>query len=75
MAERNLTKKDVEKLCFVRKSLVEGTACTIEKGRCVSFLDDVLEPKCAVCRRVIGEDLVVVNERKMHVSCRSKYRN
>ena len=74
MTINSLTKKDIEKIEFVRKSINDGKACTIDKNTCSSFLDSILEPKCCICREIITENLVIVNERKMHASCSSKYK-
>lgn len=74
MDETVLTKKDIEKLVYIRESINEGLACTVNKNECILALDSVLEPKCCVCRRVIEDNLVIVNERKMHAGCRSKYK-
>ena len=74
MDQLNLTQKDIEKLKFVLDSLNKGNACTIDKSTCISFLDSIINPKCAVCRGLISDDIVVVNDRKMHGSCRKKYR-
>ena len=45
MKINSLTKKDIEKIEFVRKSINDGKACTIDKNTCSSFLDSILEPK------------------------------
>ncbi len=74
MDDSVLTKKDIEKLVYVRKSVNDGLACTINKNECILALDSVLEPKCCVCRQVIESNPIIINERKMHASCRSKYK-
>jgi hypothetical protein len=74
MVDLTLTQKDIEKLKLVRKSINDGLACTVDKNECISSLDGIIEPKCCVCRRVIVGELMIVNERKMHAACRSRYK-
>lgn len=70
----DLTVKDIEKLYMVFEKIEKGTATTYDKPACLEALTSVLEPKCAVCRKEIKEFMVVVNDRKMHEKCRSKYK-
>ncbi|MBD3389235.1 MAG: hypothetical protein GF416_09080 [Candidatus Altiarchaeales archaeon] len=69
-----LTEKDIERLKKVLEAIQKGTATTYDKPTCIEALNAVLDPKCAVCRGPIDDDLVVVNERKMHQKCRSRYK-
>ncbi len=69
-----LTGKDAEKLKAVRDAIEGGTATTYDKKACLEALNSILEPKCAVCRKPIEGNMVVVNERKMHEGCRSRYK-
>lgn len=69
-----MTEKDVKKLEYILKSIKEGNACTLDKNNCILALESIIEPKCCVCRKIIDEGLIVVNERKMHERCRSRYK-
>jgi hypothetical protein len=69
-----LTQKDIEKLRGVLESVKKGTSSTYEKQANIEALSAILDPKCAVCRNPIEDDQVVVNDRKMHEKCRSKYK-
>jgi hypothetical protein len=69
-----LTKKDIEKLKEVLDHIEKGTATTYDKQFCQEAINAILNPKCAVCRSPITECLVIVNDRKMHEKCRSKYK-
>ena len=70
----DLTDKDIERLKSVLESIEKGTATTYDKPACIEALKGILEPKCAVCRKSISDDMLVLNERKMHEACRSKYK-
>lgn len=74
MVDKTLTVKDEERLEFIIDSINKGLACTVDKNTCISHLDGILKPKCCVCRGIIGANLIVINDRKMHESCRSRYR-
>ena len=69
-----LTQKDLERLKKLLKDIEDGTATTYEKPASIEALKSILEPKCAVCRRLIDKEMVVVNDRKMHSSCKSRYK-
>jgi hypothetical protein len=69
-----LTKKDEERIKKVLDYVDKGTATTYDKQYCIDTLNAILEPKCAVCRGIINEKMVVVNDRKMHEKCRSRYK-
>jgi hypothetical protein len=69
-----LTAKDIERLNKILEAITKGTATTYDKIYCIDSLKGILEPKCAVCRNSISENLVVVNDRKMHDKCRTKYK-
>jgi hypothetical protein len=71
-----LTGRDLEKLRFVQKSVIENTACSYDKEVCQQYLDSVLDPKCMVCRKYLGgeEQIEIVNDKKMHVKCRKRYK-
>jgi len=73
LIDMDLTKKDVLKLKKVKKFVDEGTACSFHKKEVSHLLESILNPKCAVCRKPIGEEMEVVNQRKMHPGCRKKY--
>lgn len=69
-----LTKKDLERLKKLLKDIEDGTATTYEKTASVEALNAILEPKCAVCRKLIRGDMVIINDRKLHSVCQSKYK-
>jgi hypothetical protein len=69
-----LTNKDVERLKKIIEYIENGTATTYDKKYCIEALNAILNPKCAVCREPIIDYLVIVNDRKMHEKCRSKYK-
>ena len=69
-----LTEKDILKLKKVLENIEKGTATTFDKPFSIESLKGILEPKCAVCRGLIEKEMVVVNDRKMHSKCRSKYK-
>jgi hypothetical protein len=69
-----LTVKDIEKLKKIKDSINRGIATTYDKSACIESINSILEPKCTVCRGIIESDLIVINDRKMHEKCRSKYR-
>lgn len=68
-----LTKKDIEKLEMIRKSVIDGNACTFDKNRVLDHLNSIIEPKCAVCRGKIESDMVVINKKKVHDGCKKRY--
>lgn len=74
MKDPILTKRDIEKLKEVRKSILDGNACTYDKIKCLQHLESILEPKCVVCRGKIDDDYVIVNEKRMHNACKGRYR-
>jgi hypothetical protein len=69
-----LTEKDMERLRAVLDAVEKGTATTYDKPFCHDTIMGIIEPKCAVCRQQIKESMVVVNGRKMHLKCRTKYK-
>jgi len=69
-----LTKRDEERLKKLLKDIDDGTATTYEKQASVEALKAILEPKCAVCRGLIGEDMAIVNDRKLHERCKDRYK-
>jgi hypothetical protein len=70
----DLSEKDIERLRKLKDAIEKGTATTFDKTFSVDTINGILEPKCAVCRGLIKEGLTIVNDRKMHNSCRSKYK-
>ena len=66
--------KDLDRLKSVLEAIERGTATTYDKSACIEALNAVIDPKCAVCRKSLENDIIVVNERKMHTKCRSKYK-
>jgi hypothetical protein len=72
----SLTSKDLEKLRFVQKSVIENTACSYDKEVCMQHLDSVLDPKCMMCRKSLAAEaeIEIVNDKKMHVKCRKRYK-
>ena len=69
-----LTQKDVERLKKLKRYIEGGTACTFNKNDSITTLNSILEPKCAVCRKPIESDLVIVNDRKFHLECSRRYK-
>ena len=69
-----LTSKDLEKLKYVFQKVKEGTATTFDKQVVEQYLDSIIRPRCAICRGVIDEDIVIINDRKMHSNCSKKYK-
>jgi len=69
-----LTRKDIEKLEFVLEKVKAGTATTYDKATAEQYLESIIRPRCAICRDVIADDLVVINDRKMHAKCSKKYK-
>ncbi len=69
-----LIPKDIEKLRYVLDCLKKGTATTYDKPACTEALEGILEPKCAICRKPIESEMIVINGRKMHTGCRKKYK-
>ncbi|MBN2014499.1 MAG: hypothetical protein JW778_04910 [Candidatus Altiarchaeota archaeon] len=73
MGAMTLTKKDVEKLKKIQRSIAEGNACSYDKTECLTYLDSILNPKCCVCRKPLGDEIEIVQDHKMHLKCRKKY--
>jgi len=69
-----LTDKDIEKLKTVLDHIEKGTATTYDKKASIDALNSILEPKCAICREIITEEMTVINDRKMHKKCSLKYK-
>jgi len=69
-----LTRRDIERLKNVLDAIEKNTATTYDKRSCIEQLKAVLEPKCAVCRGLITDDMVLVNDRKMHEKCKTRYK-
>lgn len=69
-----LTQKDLEKLKYVLKKVKEGTATTFDKADVEQYLDSIISPRCAICRGIIEDNIVIINERKMHSGCSKKYK-
>jgi hypothetical protein len=69
-----LSEKDIEKLKMILNSIERGTATTFDKMASIDAIKSILEPKCSVCRKLIENGLIIVNGRKMHEKCRSKYK-
>jgi len=72
--EWRLTEKDLEKLREIRRCINEGTACIYDKQKCLQYLETITEPKCAVCRKPLSVDFIIVNQHKMHEACRKRYK-
>lgn len=70
---KTFTDKDIERLKEIRKSIMDNVACSYEKEKVLEYINSIIEPKCAVCRRLIESDMIVVNERKMHPGCEKRY--
>lgn len=72
---KTLIDKDIERLKEIQKSIFDGLACTYDKEKCIAYLESIINPKCAVCRKTLnGEILVVKDRHKMHKNCRKRYR-
>jgi len=69
-----LTQKDLERLKKLLKDIEEGTATTYEKTVSIEALRAILEPKCAVCRKLISGEMAIINDRKLHPACQAKYK-
>ncbi len=69
-----LTSKDLDKLEYILDKIKGNTACSFDKPKCVENLESIINPKCAVCRNLIEDNMVIINERKLHDACKSKYR-
>lgn len=69
-----LSEKDIERLKKLQEALEKGTATTFDKTASLETIKAILEPKCAVCRGLIKEGMTIVNCRKMHDKCVSKYK-
>ncbi|MBU4437342.1 MAG: hypothetical protein L6243_06115 [Candidatus Altiarchaeales archaeon] len=74
LTARTLTEKDLEKLKEIQKSIDSNTACLYDKQKCLEYMDSVLNPKCAVCRKPLEGEIDIVRGRKMHPSCRKRYK-
>lgn len=66
--------KDIKKLENIEKYVKEGTANTLHKKEVLKALETILRPKCAVCRKPVGDDLLIVNGRKLHSKCSTRYK-
>ncbi len=71
---KTLIEKDLERLKKVQNSIFQGIACTYDKEKCLDYLENIIAPKCAVCRKPLNGDIMVVNDHKMHKACRKRYR-
>ena len=69
-----LSEKDIERLKKLQEALEKGTATTFDKTTSIETIKTILEPKCAVCRVLITDGLKIVNGRKMHGKCQTKYK-
>jgi hypothetical protein len=69
-----LIEKDLERLKMVLESIEKGTATSYDKPACIEALNAIIEPKCAICRIPIREEMIVINGRKMHEKCSAKYK-
>ena len=74
MMEKILTEKDLKRLKFVLKSIDRNDACSYDKQECLRYLDAVINPRCAVCRKPLDTDYEIVNDKKMHIKCRKRYK-
>ncbi len=72
--EYRLTEKDLKKLRFVFNSIYRNDACSYDKQKCLQYLDSIINPKCAVCRKPLDSDFEIINEKKMHKKCRNRYK-
>ncbi|MEA3254307.1 MAG: hypothetical protein U9Q22_00550 [Candidatus Altiarchaeota archaeon] len=70
----HLSNRDIKKLREIQKHMVEGIACTYEKEKCLMYLDSILNPKCSVCRKPLTDPIYIINDHKMHVGCRKRYK-
>ena len=70
----HLSNRDIKKLREIQKHVAEGIACTYEKGKCTEYLDSILNPKCSVCRKPLTDPIYIINEHKMHIGCRKRYK-
>lgn len=69
-----LSEKDIERLKKLQEALEKGTATTFEKNTSIDTIKAILEPKCSICRGLIKEGLMIVNGRKIHDKCLTKYK-
>jgi hypothetical protein len=69
----DLTTKDIERLKNILESIKKGTASTYDKNDNIAALEAILDPKCAVCRNSITGEMIVLNDRKMHPKCSTRY--
>lgn len=70
---RTLIEKDIERLKEIQKSIFQGLACTHDKLKCLDYLETLINPKCAVCRKPMEGEILVVKGHKMHKTCRKQY--
>jgi len=70
---RTLTEKDMEKLKEIQKAIAGNTACLYDKQRCLDYLETIINPRCAVCRKPLEGEIAILRGRKMHPSCRKRY--
>ena len=70
---KTLIEKDITRLKEIQKSILLGLACTHDKLKCLDNLESVINPKCAVCRKTMEGEIMVVNGHKMHKTCRKRY--
>lgn len=69
-----ISKRDIEKLNYVLRAIEKGTATSFDKIGCKEALLSIISPTCSICRKPIKDTIIIVNERKMHPNCRSKYK-
>lgn len=69
-----LTPKDFEKINYVLQKVREGTATTFDKATVEQYLESIISPRCSICRGIISDDMVVINDRKMHAVCSKRYK-
>ncbi len=72
---KTIINEDIEKLKEIRSSISEGLACTYDKIKCLDYLETLINPKCAVCRKPLKGEILVINSHKMHIACRKRYRD
>jgi len=74
MSGQKITEHDLEKLKELRKFIMDGTACSYDKMKALEYLNAILEPKCAVCRKIIEGECFVSGKYKMHEACSKRYK-
>ena len=70
----HLSNRDIKKLREIQKHVAEGVACTYKKEKCLMYLDSILNPKCCVCRKPLTDPIYIINDYKMHIGCRKRYK-